>query len=302
MNETNLSKAKREILKNKINMIRENSDDEIVSILNEIENEIENKIYGLVWEEHSENVDKLMEVKIPVFTEVVGKEVVSNSEDGFNFILEGDNLHSLKLLEKTHRGNVDVVYIDPPYNTGASKWKYNNNYIDGNDIFKHSKWISMMNRRLKIAKSLMKDDGVLICAIDENEIATLKLLLEDLFGSMFQVDVITIVQNPRGIQGDNFSYTNEFALFVYRKSYKVISEKEVEEQDIEWNPLRNWGSESLRTDARNCFYGIRVKDNVIVGFDDVLDESIHPEKNTINKNGETVVYPIDQSGIERNWR
>ncbi len=126
----------------------------------------------------------------------------------------------------------------------------------------------MMSKRLKIAKNLLKDDGVLICAIDENEIATLKLLLEDIFDIAYQVDIISIIQNPRGIQGDNFSYTNEYALFVYKKHYKVICNKEVEQDNVEWSPLRNWGSESLRSDAKNCFYGIRVKDGSIIGFEE----------------------------------
>ena len=159
-----------------------------------------------------------MKTKIPVFIEDKNRKIVGNADsDDYNFLLEGDNLHSLHLLEKTHTGKIDVIYIDPPYNTGAKNWKYNNNYIDSNDAYKHSKWISMMKSRLDCAKILLKDDGVLVCAIDENEVATLKLLLEEVFGEQFIVDVVTIIQNPRGIQGNNFSYTNEFALFVYKK-------------------------------------------------------------------------------------
>ena len=93
--------------------------------------------------------------------------------------MEGDNLHSLHLLKKTHTGAIDVIYIDPPYNTGARNWKYNNNYIDYKDSYKHSKWISMMKSRLDCYKTFIERDGVLVCAIDENEVATLKLLLEE---------------------------------------------------------------------------------------------------------------------------
>ena len=143
---------------------------------------------------------------------------------------------------------------------------------------------------------------MLVCAIDENEVATLKLLLEEVFGDEFTVDVVTIVQNPRGIQGNNFSYINEFALFVYKKNYKVIFEKEVDEVDIAWSSLRNWGGESLRSDAKNCFYGIKIKNGKIVGFEEVLDDSEHPQKNRFLEDGTVVVYPIDNSGIERKWR
>ncbi|MGT2949652.1 site-specific DNA-methyltransferase [Streptococcus devriesei] len=261
------------------------------------------KKYGLVWEEHAELVEEEMKTRIPVFIEDETKKIVGNPEsEDFNFLLEGDNLHSLHLLKKTHAGAIDVIYIDPPYNTGAKNWKYNNNYIDFKDSYKHSKWISMMKSRLDCARLLLKEDGVLVCAIDENEVATLKLLLEEVFGNEFIVDIVTIIQNPRGIQGNNFSYTNEFALFVYKKNYKVIFEREVEEADIDWSPLRNWGSESLRTDAKNCFYGIKIKDEKIIGFEEVLDDNEHPTKNRFLEDGTIVVYPIDNSGIERKWR
>ena len=111
---------------------------------------------------------------------------------------------------------MDVIYIDPPYNTGAKDWKYNNNYVDGNDTFRHSKWISMMNNRLRIARGLLKEDGVLICAIDKNEQPHLGVLLEDIFND-FEIHCITIVHNPRGVQGNNFSYSHENAYFVFPK-------------------------------------------------------------------------------------
>ena len=299
----NLTKNKRERMLKFIETLKsKTTDDDSIIALNEIENHITEKKFGLVFEEHTEEVDDILVDNIPVFTEIEEKKIIKDKELPFNFLIEGDNLHALYLLEKTHKGKVDCIYIDPPYNTGAKNWKYNNDFVDSHDVYRHSKWLSLMNKRLKIAKTLLKDDGVLICAIDENELATLKLLLEDIFDIAYQVDVISIIQNPRGIQGDNFSYTNEYALFVYKKHYKVICDKEVEDEDVDWSPLRNWGSESLRSDARNCFYGIRVKDGKIVGFDDVLEDDKHPSKNEINKDGETVVYPIDKNGIERKWR
>ena len=290
-------------VKELLKQAREDRRNDDVDKLEKLVRLLNTKKYGLVWEEHTELVEEEMKTKIPVFVEDETKKIVDNLDsESYNFLLEGDNLHSLHLLKKTHTGAIDVIYIDPPYNTGARNWKYNNNYIDYKDSYKHSKWISMMKSRLDCARLLLKEDGVLVCAIDENEVATLKLLLEEVFGDEFTVDVVTIVQNPRGIQGNNFSYINEFALFVYKKNYKVIFEKEVDEVDIAWSSLRNWGGESLRSDAKNCFYGIKIKNGKIVGFEEVLDDSEHPQKNRFLEDGTVVVYPIDNSGIERKWR
>lgn len=301
---SNLAKQKREKIEGIFKQIIESTtDDNTVIAIKEIETEINNKKYGLLWEEHYEQVDLEMKTKVPVFSEDISREIVSQVDKKFNFLLEGDNLHSLKLLEKTHRRNIDVIYIDPPYNTGAKDWKYDNNYVDKEDGFRHSKWLSMMNNRLVIAKNLLKTDGVLICAIDENELATTILLLKEIFGPNYKVDCITIIHNPRGVQGSNFSYIHEYAIFVYNKSYKVIGNRELEPEDIDWSNLRNWGSESERSDAKNCFYPIIVKDGEIIGFGDVLDDSVHPQQTEfIEEEGSFYIYPIDINGIERKWR
>ncbi len=302
----NLSQLKRERMLSFLRNIREQhkTDDDILISIGEIENELTSKKYGLLWEEHEEAVEVKMQESIPVFTEDATREM--HLIDGpFNFILEGDNLHSLHLLEKTCKESVDCIYIDPPYNTGSHDWKYNNDYVDKVDSFRHSKWLSMMNARLQIAKKLLKDDGVLICAIDENELGTTLLLLDDVFGPAYAIDPITIVHNPRGVQGDNFSYVNEFAIFVYKKGYKVIENQAIEEDDIDWSPLRNWGTESERHDAANCFYPVYVRNNQIVGFgDDVTnDDSFHPNQTEYDAQTDTYsVYPIDVNGIERKWR
>lgn len=303
----NLSKLKREKMLAFINSLREQhkTDDQILIALGEIENEINSKKYGLVWEEHEEEVEEKIVDNIPVFRERKDREICSDLSLPFNFILEGDNLHSLYLLKKTCKERVDCIYIDPPYNTGAKDWKYNNDYVDKNNVYRHSKWLSMMNARLQIAKKLLKDDGVLICAIDENELGTTLLLLEDIFGQTYAIDPITVVHNPRGVQGDNFSYVNEFAIFVYRRGMKVIENCSVEEEDIDWRDLRDNGHESLRTDAATCFYAINVTpDGEIVGFgpNKTHEESFHPNRNEINDNGTISIYPIDIQGIERKWR
>jgi len=159
----------------------------------------------------------------------------------------------------------------------------------------------MMSNRLKLAKRLLKDDGALICAIDENERDRLGLLLEDFFGN-YEIHCITIVHNPRGVQGKNFSYTHEYAFFIFRKGIKVIGQRRIREEDIDWRNLRDNGGESLRTDARNCFYPVIVENEKVVGFGEVVPQDIHPEKQTEKKGNRYYVYPIDKNGIERKWR
>lgn len=304
----NISKQKRDKIVQILKELRDNSNSiELKAKINEVELFLTEQKYGIVYEKHQENVYTKLKTQIPVFSNVSELMIENNKEKPFNFILEGDNLHSLVLLSKTHKKSFDVIYIDPPYNTGASDWKYNNDYVDKKDGYRHSKWLSMMYERLTIAKKLLKNDGVLICAIDENELATLSLLLDDIFGiaeDFYKIDTVCVVHNPRGVQGDNFSYTNEYALFVYRKGYNPIENRDIPLDEISWDPLRNWGSESLRSDAATCFYSINVKDNKIIGFGpnmtDVLD--FHPSKNVINNDGSISIYPIDKNGIERKWR
>lgn len=301
----NLSKIKRDKMIAFLEQLKaEHTDDASIRAFNEIENQLRDKKYGLVWEEHSEEVDEILQENIPVLCADPDRRLCKNPSLPWSFIIEGDNLQALYLLEKTHRGKVDCIYIDPPYNTGARDWKYNNDYVDSNDIFRHSHWLSMMYQRLMIAKNILKSDGVLVCAIDENELATLTLLLEEVFGTDYHTDTICIIHNPRGVQGDNFSYTNEYALFVYRKGSHPIGAREIDKEDIDWRDLRDNGHESLREDAATCFYAIKIKDGKIVGFGEnkTSDTSFHPKRNENEEDGTISIYPIDKNGIEHKWR
>src|SRR5690349_11386750 len=126
------------------------------------------KKYGLIWEEKPEEIVLDGQKYIPILKENRKRKISNDSNDN-NLLIEGDNYHSLSVLNYTHRKKIDVIYIDPPYNTGATDWKYNNDYVDENDQWRHSKWISFMNNRLWLAKNLLSKDGVLIIAIDHNE-------------------------------------------------------------------------------------------------------------------------------------
>lgn len=258
------------------------------------------KKYGLVWEEKPEEVVEMCKEKLPVLQEVKNKKIITDKEKPVNLLIEGDNYHALSVLNYTHAKKVDVIYIDPPYNTGARDWKYNNDYVDINDAFRHSKWLSMMSSRLTLAKNLLKTDGVLICAIDENEHANLGVLLEGLFPNK-EIHSIVIVHNPRGVQGKNFSYCHDYAYFVFPNDDKIyIQNKSRDNALIE--ELRDHGGNSLRTNAKNCFYPFLCKGKKIVGIGEVPDKNFHPKsKNVKRKLGVIDVWPIDKNGIERKW-
>ena len=185
---TNLSKQKREDLIVKIEEIRKylntNLYDEnarkLMGYLNELTTQINGQKYGLVFEEHREKIDETLENHLPVLTEE--KDLFVGNGGEMNFLLEGDNLASLQLLEKTHKGKIDVIYIDPPYNTGNKDFIYDDDFVDSADSFRHSKWLSFMEKRLKIARTLLNEKGVIFISIDDNEQADLKLLCDEILG------------------------------------------------------------------------------------------------------------------------
>jgi len=215
-----------------------------------------------------------------------------------NLIIKGNNLLALHTLKKQFRGKVKLIYIDPPYNppSNSNTFCYNNN-------FNHSSWITFMKNRLEIAKELLEKDGALIVAIDENEHIYLGVLFDEIFPN-HEKHCITIVHNPRGVQGTNFSYTHEYAFFVIPKGKKTIGNRIIDEGDISWNNLRNWGGESLRSDAKNCFYPILIESDSgeIIGFGDVCTDDFSPGERNIKKDKYIEIYPIDNDGIERKWR
>ena len=248
----------------------------------------------------SDQITRMLEPKVFTnakrYTKDGVEENIEFKEDD-NLIIKGNNLIVLSSLLKRFENKIKCIYIDPPYNTPNAV----NNTFQYNNRFNHSTWLIFMKNRLDIAKKLLiKDEGVLIIAIDENEQAYLGVLLKELFAD-YETHMITVVHNPRGVQGANFSYTNEFLYYVVPKGKKLIQNRKILPKEIEFSPLRNWGSESLRTDAKNCFYPIIVKDEEIVGFGPVCEDGYHPSTN--EKQEDLIyVYPIDINGIERKWR
>jgi len=215
-----------------------------------------------------------------------------------NLIIKGNNLLALHTLKTQFRGKVDLIYIDPPYNppSNANTFCYNNN-------FNHSSWLTFIRNRLEIAKNLLTINGALIIAIDDNEHVYLGVLLDEIFPN-HETHCITIVHNPRGVQGTNFSYTHEYAYFVIPKGIKTINDRKISKENVDWSNLRNWGGESLREDAKNCFYPITINPDTleIIDFGDVCPDDYHPSSANINRDNLIEVYPIDKKNVERKWR
>lgn len=236
----------------------EHEDEKSLRAINEIKNFIVEKKYGLVWEEHSEKVDEMLVDSIPIFTEKEEKRIISNEKIGINFLLEGDNLHSLKLLEKTHKDKIDVIYIDPPYNTKNKEFIYNDTRIGEDDGYRHSKWLSFMNRRLMIAKKIISKDGIIFINIDENEVHQLKLLCDEIFGeNNFIGEFIWKARAGRGGTTSLISIEHE-SILCYAKNKELvnfymdvnISDNEKTEQ------LRQWGQAVYREDRPTMFFPI----------------------------------------------
>ena len=165
---------------NKVRQLSELTNEEKSALL-ELLNE--KKTYGLVWENHEEAVEEQLREQLPVIREVLERRFLSDNADAPNhIIIEAENLHALVALTYSHAGKIDVIYIDPPYNTGNKDFVYNDSYVDSEDSYRHSKWLSFMEKRLRMAKTLLSEKGVIFISIDDNEQANLKLLCDEVFG------------------------------------------------------------------------------------------------------------------------
>ena len=223
-----------------------------------------------------------------------------------SLLIKGNNLLALHCLKQRYAGKVKLIYIDPPYNppTQTNTFSYNNS-------FNRSSWLTFMKNRLDTAKQFLARDGALIVAIDDNEFYYLGCLLKEIFPN-YSMHCITIVHNPRGIQGTNFSYTHEYAYFLLpikmdsasgkKIEMKTVGNRKIKREDITWRNLRDNGGISLRTDAKNCFYPMLVRDGEVIGFGDVLSNEKHPKSQSVKGDGCIHVYPIDKEGVERKWR
>lgn len=319
---TNISKEKRERLVQKINAIKtyissatqDENTAQLLAYIADIEKDIKGKKYGLVFEEHREGIDEVLENNLPVLTE--DTDLFIDNGGQMNFLIEGDNLASLKLLEKTHKGKIDLIYIDPPYNTGAKNWIYDNDYVDSNDLFRHSKWLSFMKNRLKSAYNLLSCDGIIIVTIDDYEVDTLTLLMDELFGEEHRLATIIIKNNPSGRSTvSGVSISHEYALFyckndnvklgrLPRNEAQIARYKETDSNGrFEWVNFRKHGG--YKEDAPSMYYPIYIKKDSssfripkLLWNERIKEYSILEESET----DELVSLPIDEEGRQRRWK
>ena len=238
-------------------------------------------------------------------------KVTRGGDKPFHTVINGENYHVLKALTYTHRGKVDAIYIDPPYNTGAKDWKYNNDYVEGDDLYRHSKWLAMMERRLLVAKELLNPmNSVLIATIDEKEYLRLGLLLEQIYEGA-KIEMVSSVINPKGTgRSGDFARTNEFLFFVRFGAAKVGGMPDDADvgAEVGWETMRRRNLASVRgrkgkgACGPNQFFPIFVdaKTGAIVGRGDPLPpetvrETIVPPKGTV------AVFPVRPDGTEMNW-
>lgn len=275
-----------------------------------------NKISG---ENETINLDDLVvtaEFGEPIFPTLTSIDKVENAPESslWHTLIQADNYHALQLMEYLYEGKVDCIYIDPPYNSGAKDWKYNNDYVDGADAWRHSKWLSMMKKRLELAKRLLNpDDSVLIITIDEKEYLHLGCLLEELFPSG-EMQMVTTVINAKGaVRDGKFSRVEEYIFIVtlgnahvHPLQYNMLdttSEDVVNEpKPVDWLGFRRREATSVRKARPNQFYPIYVENETgkIMSIGDRIDFDV-PRESVAVPEGCTALWPLKPDGTEMLW-
>lgn len=289
-----------------------NKEKELLLKISKLETELKkarktNK-YGLAWEDKPEQIVEDCKRNVPILRLKEKKRgidpvVTTDESKDENILIEGDNYHALSVLNYTHKGKIDVIYIDPPYNTGNNDFKYNDCYVDKEDAYRHSKWLSFMYIRVSLAKELLKNTGVIFVSIDNNELAQLKLLLDKVFGIQNFVANVTVVNNLKGRSDDKYIATTHENLLIYKKSdFETLGVKVPDEYIKEYKfkddrglyrflGLRKRGDNSLREDRPNLFYPIY--------FDKESGKLSLDKKDFKNP---IEILPKLSNGAEGNWR
>ena len=310
---TNISKKKRDDLLDKIKQIRafiaaapqDANTDNLLSYLSELEKDVNGKKYGLVFEEHREEIDEVLDTHTPVLTEEADLFIDHGGQ--MNFLLEGDNLAALKLLEKTHRGKIKMIYIDPPYNTANKDFAYDDTRVDLTDTFRHSKWLSFMRERLRIARNLLRDDGILFISIDDNEQSDLKLLCDEIFKEENFFSQVIIQSNKRGQTYKQIAKTHEYLLIYTRSPEAEFNEIDKTDDDNDLNLLDKIGAYNVRElrnrnpkfgkhNRPNLFYPIYVNPSI------VDKDGFCPISLAYTTDYCVEVYPFNSTGGESCWR
>ncbi|WP_204168477.1 site-specific DNA-methyltransferase [Mammaliicoccus sciuri] len=286
---SNLSQKKRSEMLDYLKHLKKiHNNDESRIALDQIESALTEKKYGLVWEKHEEDVYKNLKHNIPVFSESKSRKIIANKNDNFNFLLEGDNLHSLKLLEKTHKGKIDVIYIDPPYNTNNSL-TYNDKRVSSLDAFPHSKWLSFMEARLLLAKELLAEDGIIFMSIDDNEGHQLKILSDEIFGEDNFMGSLSVIRAEGGGMA-KFIIKGHDMLLIYCKDisqrFPLARPKDIRGKVIEIDGIDYW----IQEDAIRKEFGAYGN----LHYEEILEYKDQDFKDKIDlglKNNEYILVP-----------
>ncbi len=263
--------------------------------------------YGLLWDDKPEDVAELCKTKLPVLVDVEDKEISGDAHGPVNILIEGDNYHALSVLNYTHKGKIDFIYIDPPYNTGAKDWKYNNAFVDAQDPYRHSKWLSFMEKRLKFAKNLLTDRGIICVTIDDYEMPRLWMLMDKIFDESNHLGTVVIRNNPKGRKTKRkVSLIHEYAIFygkgVNSKIQKIEVAPEdkthnyVQDKDGSWylpGNLRKQGVDSLAVSAKTG----KMSDRYYPIYYDPKTGKVSTKSKYAEK-----ILPIDKDGNKRIWR
>ena len=289
----NLSQERRKELVKKIAEIRrflsKSSDTNavrLVAFADELAKEVKAKKYGLVFEEHKEKIDVQLEHSLPMLTEDRDRFIDNGGE--LNFLIEGDNLAALKLLEKTHRGKIDLIYIDPPYNTGNKDFVYNDSFVGSDDTFRHSKWLSFMHLRLKLARSVLSRRGVIFISLNDVEQPACRLLCDEVFGEKNFCGQFIWHKKSGGGQTDDYFVTEHEYVLVYRKTDDFVWRDELIETGSAFNhedergtykavKLEKWGSSAHKEDRLTMWFPLKTPDG-------------------------KKMYPIAPDGLPGRWR
>ncbi|ORV41952.1 hypothetical protein AWC02_16415, partial [Mycolicibacter engbaekii] len=281
--------------------------------------------YGATAEAAVDDLVVVAEFRDPIYPGLVSTGRVERGGDKpYHTIINAENYHALQTLLFTHHAKIDVIYIDPPYNTGARDWKYNNDYVEGEDLYRHSKWLAFMERRIKLASELLNpEDSVLIVTIDEKEYLRLGLLLEQTFPGA-RIQMISSVINPKGVsRGSEFRRTDEYIYFVMLGDAAparlllgtewsssatgadgVPAEDPNDEPELqtpEWTSMMRRGSNAARADRRSMFYPIYADPSIpkIVDVGDALPDGVHVAP---TREGLVAILPLRKNGSEGRWQ
>ena len=272
------------------------------------------KKFGLVWEEKPEDIEERLREDLPVLVERNDDKVhpmISDNPDAPNhLIIEGDNLAALTELSYTHAGKIDVIYIDPPYNTGNKDFIYNDSYVDSEDSYRHSKWLSFMDKRLRIAKRLLSDNGVIFISIDDNELANLRLLSDEIFGFFNYEATITYVRKTSGKQdSSNFAKSTEYILIYSKSSNWIASALPAEDKVTDrYNKVDVDGRRYRETDLRKTGNADRKIDRPLMFYPFYLDPQDHSLLVRQNSDPELLalgfieIFPVKPDGTDGRWR